>query len=262
MFFALFLYEILICEESLMLPSNFSEDSFCAGFSAERVGDSLGGTCPLRIFIMILRRKKYYYVSKVPVDRVEPLVKLYPSIDQALSSFIGQNLGGMWMYVYEVAPKPESLIKDPRIEEEPFREILGTSHYLAPLTLKNPKKIKVEKVKEVKKITNGWRGLKTPINVYQWKEEYPKTKIPKLFHVMDKGGVDCGYPSLTAALSETPGLVGKEVVIGMISEQPEICCTDSLTGKVTFKRPIKLKEYKKVSPTSMKRLGKIYLYEI
>ena len=50
MFFALFLYEILICEESLMLPSNFSEDSFCAGFSAERVGDSLGGTCPLRIF--------------------------------------------------------------------------------------------------------------------------------------------------------------------------------------------------------------------
>ena len=79
---------------------------------------------------------------------------------------------------------------------------------------------------------------------------------------MDKGSVDCGYPSLTAALSETPGLVGKEVVIGMIAEQPEICCTDSLTGKVTFKRPIKLKEYKKVSPTSMKRLGKIYLYEI
>lgn len=212
---------------------------------------------------MILRRKKYYYVSKVPIDRVEPLVKLYPSIDQALSSFIGQNLVGMWMYVYEVTPKPESLIKDPNIEEEPFRDILGTSYYLAIISpLKNAMKVKITGIKETRKITNGWRGLKTPINIYSWQEEYPRTKIPKLFHIMEKGKVGYGYPSITAALSETPGLIGKEVSIGIVAEQPEILKTESLTGKVIFKRNVKLKEFKKVSPISMKRIGKIYLYEI
>lgn len=241
---------------------NFSEDSFCAGYLPGELVIPLGGTCPLRIFIMIVKREKYYYISKAPLDRVDPIVKLYPSIDQALSSFIGQNLTGLWMYVYEVTPKLESLIKSPKIEDEPFRDILGTSLYLAPIQLKRGKKIKVTGIKETKKITNGWRGLKTPINVYSWEEEFQKTKIPRLFSIMtSKGKTKEAFPTITGALSETPDLIGKEVIIGIISENPEILRIEG-SGKVIFKEEIKLNEYKKVSPTSMKKIGKIYLYNI
>lgn len=109
---------------------------------------------------------------------------LYENIDDALSSFLGQELKDSLVYIYEpVGVRPESLIK-PSITSVPYIMQLPELWYCTSLRVKLAHVIQVSKKKSTLTYHYGPRQTKAFLYRWDWKEKlnkYGKSLVEKHF---------------------------------------------------------------------------------
>lgn len=109
---------------------------------------------------------------------------LYESIDDALSSFLGQELEGSLVYIYEPAGLiSENLIK-PGIMSVPYSLVLPEWWYCKPLRVRLTHVVQVFKKKRTVVYHYGQRQTSAKIFKWNWREKldkYGKTLVVKRF---------------------------------------------------------------------------------